>query len=254
MGTIVITGSTGKLGSALSIKMKDVVLFNREDYVNPKPKLKDAEIIIHIAGGIYGSWDSLYAANVQTTKTLIENAPNLKRFIYVSTAVEDGDYTTTKRIAEDFIRCSGIPYVILRPTGIVFDDDNRLYNQLFHLIKKYPVVPLFGGGKQLAHPVWYGDVVRCIINSIKIRPNQTIYVAGGQVLSFRDIVLNIAKRLNKKPILLPLPKFLVWFMPFLSWSEKKRFFDNKVYPIDKMKKILKVNPIRFDEMVKEVKI
>jgi nucleoside-diphosphate-sugar epimerase len=251
---IVVTGTTGKLGSEVMKALPKAIPFFREDFNSPEAKLKDADIIIHIAGCIRGSFEELYHGNVATTEILLKNAPKLKRFIYISTAVEFGDYCLTKRSAEKRVKESGKSYIILRPTIIIFDDDDRSLNKLFKLIKRFPVVPLLGGGDNLMQPVYYKDVVQCIINSIKLKQDSTIYIAGKDILSFKDIAYKVVKHLNKTWRYISLPKFFVYLVPFLSMEEKKRFFDNKVYSTHDMESVLNVEPMPFDAILNEVKI
>lgn len=105
------------------------------------PFVKDIDVIYHVAGQIRGrKREDFMRGNFVITKNLVDaikrGNPKLKRIIYVSSQAAAGpssslepvkpqdsprpvsDYGESKKMAEDYIKSSAIPYTIVRPSVV----------------------------------------------------------------------------------------------------------------------------------------
>ena len=119
---------------------------------SPSEKVTNLNIseIIHCAGSSsYFDKEALEKVNIQLTQDLLNLGHQLKinRFVYISTAFSSGyskglikevfhekteedptEYTKTKRMAEELVANSTIPYLIIRPSIVIGDSQDGHYN------------------------------------------------------------------------------------------------------------------------------
>lgn len=106
--------------------------------------------IVHCAGSTdYFNQEELERTNIQFTDRLLDLARvlQIERFVHVSTAYSSGyiagpiaeslhpetasdpnEYTRTKRVAEQHVAESGIPYLIIRPSVVIGDSRTGRYS------------------------------------------------------------------------------------------------------------------------------
>lgn len=131
--------------------------------------------IIHSAGCLdYFNSGALEIVNIELTRSLVEQARrwNVSRFVYISTAFSSGymfrsigetlhtspgkdptDYTRTKRVAEEIVAASGLPYLILRPSIIIGDSRDGHYSG-----KQYGLYQLWAGMERLLCREWHPEM------------------------------------------------------------------------------------------------
>ena len=66
-----------------------------------------------------------------------------------------------KLAAEAFVRSSGIPWTILRPS-IVYGPSDHYFSRLVQMIKTGPAVPVIGDGRALSAPIHVDDLAQAI--------------------------------------------------------------------------------------------
>jgi NADH dehydrogenase len=134
-------------------------------------------------------------------------AAGVRRFMYVSGvgAARDADkhWFRYKWEAEQYLRDSGLEWVVVRPTWIYGPDDRSL-NRFLGFGKMLPFIPMFGDGKQLMQPVFIDDAARVIADAA-MRPeaaNCIFELGGPEVMTMNEVVqtaLDVQGR--KRPIL-----------------------------------------------------
>ena len=143
--------------------------------------LENVDVLFHCAGEV-SNQDLMYKLHVDGTRQLLKQAKNKKvgRWVQLSsvgaygacrngliteTSPENpkGIYEKTKTLADESVRDSGIPYVILRPS-IVFASDmpNQSLNQLLSMIRK-GIFFYIGRSGALVNYVHVNDVVNALI-------------------------------------------------------------------------------------------
>lgn len=134
----------------------------------------------------------------------------VRRFVYVSGvgAAKDADkhWFRYKWEAEEYLRRSGLEWVVLRPTWVYGPEDVSL-NRFLGLGKLLPFIPMFGDGKQDMQPVFVDDVGR-VAADCALRPeaaNQLFEIGGPEVMSMNDVVKTALEVQGKKKGLLHQP-------------------------------------------------
>lgn len=135
----------------------------------------------------------------------------VKRFVQMSALgarpANATAYHTTKFLAEEQVRNSGIPYVVLRPS-LIFGPGSAFVQQMSKVMRTAPLVrPIPGTGKYLFRPVHVGDVVECFAQSL-VNPastGQTIDLVGGEVLTLDEIGDAIAGSLGIRKFVVHVP-------------------------------------------------
>jgi nucleoside-diphosphate-sugar epimerase len=202
--------------------------FRKRDTLNQAVRGQD--YVFHLAGRIRSpDWQGYRESNYQGTRNLveacIEEAPELKRFIYVSSISASGptdtpvvqtesdecrpvsDYGRTKLMGEEAVRelLTGIPWVIVRPPNILGPRQEDLLAAI-RLVKRR-IKPLLGNGDRQTSVCYVSDLVRGIelaATSDKA-PGSIYYLTDPELYSWREIPDAIAEHLGISGIMMPLP-------------------------------------------------
>jgi len=232
--------------------------------------IKGFDTVIHLAGIVNTpSKKEFKEKNVTITKNLLDacKAANIKKFVFTSTAVVvskvQGPYSQSKIEAEQLIKKSGIDYIILRPSVVYGEEDTKNLAGIVKIIKKFPIIPIIGSGRQEVQPVYIKDVAKVLIKAATAGiKNKTYFVAGPSTISFEQIIDLVAKRLNKHPFKIHIPAFIPIFLvkiyerivpkPVIVNEQMARLVTDKTYNIDKTKHDLNFNPISIEEGISSV--
>lgn len=216
---------------------------------------KDVDTVIHLAAIIKsGDNSDLVRVNVDGTRNLVDACitNGVKRIIYISSldaGLKDiSIYGKTKGIAEDIIKSSNTDYVILRP-ALIYGKGSKDICLLAELIKRYPVIPVFGDGEGLLQPVYVDDVCDIIIKLIKDRniKNKIYYIAGEEAISLNNLIDKIAGLFSKRVIKIHIPLWVLW-LPLRVYNlfEKKSLINYKSLSILSMDKVCGIGEARGD--------
>lgn len=166
---------------------------------------------IHMAGSIRPApGETPHQIHVEATAALVQAlraAPIRKLVLLSSLGVRPNavtGYHRTKWEAENIVRESGIPYVILRPSLIfgrlVGHRDSKLMARLTRRILENSPVPMIGRAGRI-QPVFIGDVAQCLVASLERDDlfNQTHELGGPTTMGFESLVDTLAKSLRRQP-------------------------------------------------------
>ena len=171
--------------------------------------MRDTDIVVHLAAAKSDEPDS-YAINVTGTKNLLSacRQSGVKGIIHISTIStklsKKGVYGNTKHAADEAVRASGIPAVILKPSVVYGDMHTGIFGTLIGYTK-LPIVPVIGPGTFTSRPIHVDDVSLAIeqVLSRPLPPQCTIYDLGGpDTVSFNELILLIAKQIHQKNVFL----------------------------------------------------
>ncbi|MBI4366878.1 MAG: NAD-dependent epimerase/dehydratase family protein [Deltaproteobacteria bacterium] len=199
-------------------------VFHRGDVTRPEtlpPALHGIDVVIHCVqfpnhpvenprrGWTYERVDGDGTAAVVAAA----KASGVRRFIYLSGAGAGPDrpqpWFRAKWRAEEAIRASGMEYVIFRPS-LVYGPEDRSLNRFIGMIRRLPLVPVIGDGKQHVQPVHVDDLAALIVRSID-GPSTTnqVFEVGGPAMTMDDLLRAIGRALGTPRRLVHLPKALV---------------------------------------------
>src|SRR3989344_7258422 len=179
---ILVTGASGFVGKNLikHLNKYNVNILSRKKIFGDgvfvgdlfdKKILLDAskvDIVIHLAGISDGN---VFKINYEGTRNLVDACVEnkVKKFIFISSfdAILETDYGKSKLKAEDYIKNSGLNYIIFRPTVIYGNDNKKDIGRLIRLIKM-GISPIPGSGNFKLQPVFVDDIVKVIKINIPV--------------------------------------------------------------------------------------
>jgi nucleoside-diphosphate-sugar epimerase len=211
------------------------------DFKSLEDAVKGFDYIFHLAGVTKASRDEDYfAANAAATgniiKAVVENNPEVKRFVHLSSLAAAGPSPDGALLTEDmpsepvsvygrsklqgetlaYAAKGRIPVTIIRPPAVYGPRDRDLL--VFFKMVKSGIVPYWG--KSYYSFIYVDDLINGIILSAQSREaaGEIFYMTDGNVYSSDDIIAAISEALLKTPIKLSIPKFV---MPLLGLVSEK---------------------------------
>ncbi len=260
---ILITGGTGTIGGRLvqkliskgynvriltlpqhcdsgrlSCKNVDVRIGNISEPADVEGICRGIDTVVHLAAVIIADDESLFdSVNIMGTGHLLADAQKygVGHFVHISSASvcypKMTPYSRSKRIGEEYVRKSGIPYTIVRPTLVYGETGGMEFDMFVNYLQKWPVIPFIGNGKAMKRPVYAGDLIDGLerIASLETGNGKIYNLSGGSSISMIDFARLCLTVLGKpnKPIV-HLPVFLCIMIaaamkrlmkkPLLTWN------------------------------------
>jgi nucleoside-diphosphate-sugar epimerase len=169
----------------------------------------------------------VHAVNVGGTENVLAaaRAAGVGRVVFTSTIsamrARLGPYGASKKIAEERVRASGVPFVILRPS-LVYGGDTGLVVLLVGWLRSLPVMPVIGNGRIALDPVHLGDLC-AVIESCLERDDvlgRTYDILGPDRVTMNEFLQRLGAVLGVRrpfvhlpgPIALPLARVLTRLM------------------------------------------
>lgn len=190
----------------------DVALSSLLDERGVRAAMVGVDTVIHLAGTTLNSTldDPLYF-DVEAARILSQAAADVgvKRFIYHSMLGADRSsaypFLRARALAEDAIKASQVPSILLRTT-VPFGDDDGFTTSLAMIMA---AIPLFfflpGDGSVVLQPLWVEDLATCILWSMD-EPEligTTHEMGGPEYFTLRDLLQIIMRRASILRILVP---------------------------------------------------
>jgi nucleoside-diphosphate-sugar epimerase len=292
--TIFITGGTGALGERLIDRLHQenynlVVLTRRKpvqrfinnihyvvgDLTDPETyafvfEKEQIGAVIHMAAVTHTNEGTrYYRINTQGTDILVNLAEHsgTKRFIFMSTravAIDGGDYSNSKRLAEEAVMRSSLDWVILRPAEIYGLSKGEAIGKLLNLIEKYPVVPVMGGGSCTFAPVHIDDVIDAIIRVMERKTcKQKIYnLSGPEEITCFELIRKFEDIKKVRRFAFHIPVYTMKIVaeliswggsqhPFIVKDQIPRLLSKKSADISLAREDLDFNPAPIDKYIRE---
>jgi NADH dehydrogenase len=128
-------------------------------------------------------------------------AAGIRRYLHMSalgaSATARSQYHQTKWLAEEAVRASALPWTIFRPS-IIYGKGDGFVSMLAQMIRRLPVVPVIGEGRQKLQPVPVEQVAEAFQRALS-RPDtvKQIYDVGGpDAVSMVELLDAIGKALG----------------------------------------------------------
>ncbi len=230
MSKVVVTGASGFIGTALVPRLLDAGyiprLFVRRlpapppippievvqgDLTSPESlrvALAGAGAVVHLgAATSAGRLDPAlaYRVNVGGATAVIEacRAVGCRRIVVLSTQHvylrRCGTYGRTKRIADALFSSSGLEVTIMRPSLVYGPGSRGVFVKLAGLLRRLPVIPVIGPGTWHLRPLYLGDLVELIIQTLA-RPDvggRTYDVGGTERIIYNGFLAAICEALGR---------------------------------------------------------
>ncbi len=183
--------------------------------------------VIHLVGIIKELDNQTFErVHFEGTKNIADLAKEavVKKFIHMSglgtRPNAKSKYHSTKWMAEEYLRESGLNYTIFRPS-IIFGPNDEFINTFIRMIKLSPVIPVLKSGK--LQPIYVGDVAHCFVQSLSNpeTDKRTFEIGGKEKLTIEGIIKTIMRVLDTERVLIPIPTSLMYAPAFLFQSVLK---------------------------------
>ncbi|WP_336509480.1 complex I NDUFA9 subunit family protein [Ruegeria lacuscaerulensis] len=122
-------------------------------------------------------------------------------------------YVRARAEGEDEVRRAFPSATILRPSAM-FSRSGVFFGELEAILRRMPILPLFGDGSVRLQPVYAGDVAKAAVRALGLeKAHGHVYELGGpDVFTYKEVVQRLARRSGKKRLLLPVPYRFWWFL------------------------------------------
>jgi NADH dehydrogenase len=133
-----------------------------------------------------------------------------------SDATSSSLYIRKRGEGERVVRNAFDDALIVRP-AVMFGPDDAFLTVILGLLRRLPLVPMFGRGLTRLQPAYVEDVAEAIATGLH-RPERyppTIECAGPRVYTYEELLKSIADHVGRRPVLIPVP-FALWHT--LAWG------------------------------------
>jgi uncharacterized protein YbjT (DUF2867 family) len=149
------------------------------DILSPASLERDmagCDTVVHLVGIIRenpGTLSTFERIHTQGTVNVLDaaGATGIRRYVHMSAlGVRPGArarYHRTKWAAEEAVRASPLPWTIFRPS-IIYGRGDQFVNMLAGMVRRYPVVPVIGGGQQRLQPIPVEQVAEGFARAIEL--------------------------------------------------------------------------------------
>jgi len=223
--------------------------------------------VIHLAAPIHEGRDAVVErVHDQGMMYLLDGsrAARVERFLMVSplgTGSSAGlPFLRSRGRAEDQLRESGIPFVILQ-SSLMFGPGDRLISGMIRLMQRTGLLLIPGTGKTMLQPIWVGDAVSCLLRALTDEEvvDRTIPIGGSQHLSYEEIADQVGKMLNVPRVKVHLSRRAVAWMarileglgqnPFLGYRHLELLEVGTITALDAVKRSFGFQPMPLIESV-----
>ena len=226
------------------------------DETTRRRALEGARVVIHLAHIRYAS---VLLADIHNEIERIILMSSLWRFSRVPSASVDEVVES-----EAVVEASDKPWVLLRPSMIYGPGNDRNISRLRNHLHRWRWIPIFGGGHTIHQPVYVEDVVGATITAVD-QPDiehRSYALAGGEVLTYRDLLHTLGHSIGVSPLIVPLPaRPLAYILNVLrnrgfrlpvDSEQIMRLQEDKQYDITDARRDLGFSPSNFEDGIRRM--
>ncbi len=172
--------------------------------------IRDCAAVIHLVGIIRAFPErgvTFERLHVAATRNVLNAAASVgvSRFLHMSAngarPASEIDYQRTKWQAEEEVRRSGLDWTIFRPT-LIFGAGGDFLETLANLVRRLPIVPVFGDGQYRIRPVAVEQVAETYVKALDKQEanNETYLLGGGESYTYDTLLDLIGQALGKATV------------------------------------------------------
>lgn len=249
----ILVRRTSDIESFKANKQIEIVYGDLDEDIGLVQALDGIDTVIHCAARTIGkNFFEYYKTNTTGTKNLINamDSKYIKGIIYLSSHAAYGPsnekrsctegerpqpisfYGVTKKCAEEVIRNSCIPYIILRPVSVYGPHDMDILKYIRLLYQG--ICPIVGFGEKYINLIYVDDLIQLIIKIIRAEKfyNRTYFVNDSHWYSYDEVLNEIDASLHKKNLRIHVPTSLALFIGLMNdvflHEKKRRVWRDKV--------------------------
>ncbi|NDJ77789.1 MAG: hypothetical protein GYB65_16185, partial [Chloroflexi bacterium] len=160
---------------------------------------------------------------------------------------------------EDLVRNSGIAYTVMR-CGVLFGPEDRFVNGVAMLLRANPLLYFQPGqGENLLHPLYVGDLVQALANSLERIDlvDATIEIGGAEYVSYNEMIRTVMRVSNARRIIVGIPPYMLKGVTrnlnrvLPRWPMSNQWFDvlasNRTARLGNLFDYCDVRPVRFED-------
>jgi len=277
---IFVTGATGYTGRwvvAQLLKRKETVrclvreTSRLDDLEHPNVSLVvgNLEDVDVWAETLIGADALISVAHIQYAPFVIEACQRvgISRVVFLSSTWRFSKVMTPVVASvirgEEAVESSGLDYTILRPTMIYGPGDDRNISRLRALIKRWPIMPVFGSGEQHVQPVFVGDVAKGVVDALFCDEaiGKRFELGGGSVLTYNEMIDVLSNSVERLLVKVHIPISIGLLLAFLGnrlfsqfpiqEDQIRRMKEGRAFDISEAKSVLGFAPLTFEEGIQK---
>jgi uncharacterized protein YbjT (DUF2867 family) len=111
---------------------------------------------------------------------------------------DPGPYLLSRRLGEEAVRESGLPWTMLRPSIMFGGPDSAFVKATARLVRA-PVVPVAGDGRVRLQLVWVEDTARCLLTLVTddSRLGSEYPIGGPDQLTYDEVLDAVGEAMGK---------------------------------------------------------
>ena len=155
-----------------------------------------------------------HALAVKNSKKLFLAAKEagVGKIVHISVAnphkAPDWAYFRGKIIVEEFLKKTGVPYSIIRPTLLYGRPQDVLVNNITWLLRRFPLFGMFGDGKYPVQPIYVDDVAKIAIDQGQLTENTLVDATGPDTFEYKEFLDILSNAMQIRNIYIPIPDWL----------------------------------------------
>jgi len=258
---IVLFGASSDIGQRLHEKLESAGLeVRRVSRRLPGGFSADLATLEGLDKAVEGVGKVISCAHAQYTEVILKACPpgtpvvlmgSTWRYSQVPNAAAD-----QVRAAERVFLASGNPGVMLHSTMIYGGHQEKNVQRLLSVLKRFPIIPIPGGGRQVVRPIYVDDLVECIFRAVqKVWDAPTAFAVAGPAMTWRDMAAACAEAegLRRVFVTIPISPAITLLeilrrmgVKALSPDVLRRFSENPEFSTQEMTSLLGVVPRPFE--------
>lgn len=228
--------------------------------------MQGVHTVIHLASAQWwGTRRDLQRVDIEGTQHLIVAARSARigRLITLSQLGAEPssayELLRVKGQVETLVRNSGIAYTIVR-CGVLFGPEDRFVNGIAMLLRSNPLFFFQPGkGESLLHPLYVGDLVSALVNSLERIDlvDATIEIGGAEYVSYNEMIRTVMRVSGTQRVIVPVPPYLLRTLNRMvtrvvrRWPMTPQWLDllasNRTAKLGNLYDYCGVRPVRFED-------